>query len=206
METVPGSGVFREIENPVSTAAVLEAAEDLDLCEHAVASLTGGEPLLQPEAVAELAQAVRARGPRVLLETHGLAVSALESLVSHLDIVSMDWKLRSDVRREGEARRDSGEDFHDQHEAFLSVARRAPEVVVKVVVTPNTKDAELDEVCRRVARTAPAAPLILQPVTPTGSVKHAPAPEQLLVWLQRASRFHTDVRLIPQVHRALGLL
>jgi len=77
----------------------------------------------------------RALGPRVLLETHGLATEALERVIERIDVVSMDWKLASDVRRAGTRRRDPRPDFHAEHERFLRVARRAPEVVVKIVVT-----------------------------------------------------------------------
>jgi pyruvate-formate lyase-activating enzyme len=91
-----------------------------------------------------LAGALGRRGPLVYLETHGLARDALERVVERVDVVSMDWKLASDVRREGRSTRDPEESFHATHAAFLEVALRAPEVVVKVVVTPASRDEELD--------------------------------------------------------------
>lgn len=206
IEVSRGSGNFREVANPVSVADVVAAAAALEIETHRFASLTGGEPLLQPEAVRGLAQALRARGPRILLETHGLASEALEQVLDTVDVVSMDWKLGSDVRREGRARHGPAETFHREHRRFLSVARRAPEVVVKVVVTPDSLDAELDEMAQCIARLDSNVPLVLQPVTPFGPVKRRPAPERMLAIAARLSRVLADVRVIPQTHKLVGVL
>jgi pyruvate-formate lyase-activating enzyme len=187
----------------VPLARALAACEARGLREHRFASLTGGEPLLQPEAVRELASALRERGPRVLLETHGLLSEALERVVDCVDVVSMDWKLASDVRRAGE-RRGPAQPFHGEHERFLRVARRAPEVVVKVVVTPASQDEELDEMARRIAGVDASLPVVVQPVTPFGPVKAAPSAARLLALVARLSRTLAHVRLIPQTHRLLG--
>ena len=205
LEVARGTGRFREVDNPLGLAGLLEACDRLELAAHRFASLTGGEPLLQPGGAGALARALRARGPRVLLETHGLATQALETLVEAVDVVSMDWKLASDVRRAG-ARGCEADDFHEEHARFLRVARRAPEVVVKVVVTPATRGEELDALARAVAAVDPAIPLVVQPVTPCGAVKASPAAEQLLAWVARLSRTLVQVRLIPQTHKQIGAL
>jgi len=205
IEIARGTGKRVAVPNPVALPALLEACERLELGAHRFASLTGGEPLLQPQAVAALAPALRARGVRVLLETHGLLADALERVVDRVDVVSMDWKLASDVRRAGAARGGAREEFHAQHERFLRVARRAPEAVVKVVVTPASRDEELEEMARRIAAQDPAIPLVVQPVTPFGRVAAAPGPERLLAVVAQLSRSLSRVRLIPQTHKSLGL-
>jgi 7-carboxy-7-deazaguanine synthase len=206
VETERATGRFRTLRNPVPIRRVLEAADALDVGAHRFASLTGGEPLLQPAAVRTLARGLRERGTRVYLETHGLAVAALESVVETLDVVSMDWKLASDVRRASDPRRGPVPEFHDDHERFLRVARRAPEVLVKVVVTPATGDAEIDALCDRVAAVDPGTTLVVQPVTPFGPVREAPGAERLLALVARIARRLSDVRLVPQTHKLLGVL
>ena len=124
------------LDNPVDTETVVSACERLDLPRHDFVSLTGGEPLLQPIAVSACARALRLRGPRILLETHGLCWQALPDLVDAVDVVSMDWKLRSDVRRASDPKRGPVPGFEGDHERFLRAARRAPGLVVKLVVTP----------------------------------------------------------------------
>jgi 7-carboxy-7-deazaguanine synthase len=201
IETERGAGVFRTLANPVSLSAAVSAVEALGLASHRFVSLTGGEPLLQPEPLRALARRLRGRGPRIHLETHGLHVDALAQVVGDVDVVAMDWKLASDVRRVSDPRRGPVEDFHAAHEAFLRVALGAPEVMVKVVVTPATRDEEIDEMSRRVARVASEVPVIVQPVTPYGVVRETPSARRLLAIVARMEKTLGDVRLIPQTHK-----
>jgi organic radical activating enzyme len=202
IELERGSGAFRALANPVALELAVEAAEALGVKAHRFVALTGGEPLLQPAAVRALAERLRARGPEVLLETHGLAAEALAEVIDALDVVSMDWKLASDVRRAGE--RAPGRPFHDEHERFLRMALAAPRRVVKIVVTAASADDEVLEAVRRIARVAPDTPLVLQPVTPFGPVRERPPAARLLALCARASEWLADVRVIPQTHPIYG--
>jgi organic radical activating enzyme len=195
----------RVVDNPVPLADVVAAAEALDLARHRFVSLTGGEPLLQPDAVRAIANALGGRGPRILLETHGLARAALERAIDAIDVVSMDWKLASEVVRADALRGGERAEFHAEHAAFLHAALRAAETYVKVVVTPATRDEELDALARHVAEIDPAVPLVIQPVTPRGPVKESPSAAQLLAWQARLERTLRDVRVIPQTHPGLGV-
>jgi organic radical activating enzyme len=204
IEAGRGSGIFLTRPNPLALGEIVSAAEALELEAHEFISLTGGEPLLQPAAVREIARAVRARGVRTLLETHGLAEGGLEAVIEEIDVVSMDWKLSSDVRRVSDSRHGPVEPFHAAHEQFLKVARRAPEVMVKVVVTPRSGDEEIDEMVSKLAATAPEATLVIQPVTPFGRVAETPGAERLLALCSRLSAGFPKVRLIPQTHKIYG--
>jgi len=209
IEIEPTSGQFETLPNPVSLTAVDQALARLAPVGDGFVSLTGGEPLLQPAAVAAISALARARGLRSYLETHGLAVEALERVVSGIDVVSMDWKLASDVaiadRPAVSAGSDSDSgsksDFDARHAEFLAVAADNSEVYVKVVVTPNTLDEELDAVCSAIARIAPKVPLVLQPVTPFAKVRERPSAERVLGWQRRCATRIADVRVIPQTHR-----
>jgi organic radical activating enzyme len=205
-ETQRGTGSFRSVPNPVSLGDVLDAARALEVERHRFVSLTGGEPLLQPEAAAAIARELRALGPRIHLETHGALPKALPRVLPHVDVVSMDWKLASDVRRASDPKGAPAAPFHAEHEAFLALARGAPRVVVKIVVTPASEDAEIDEAVARVARTAPEATLVLQPVTPHGPVRERPGAARLLALAARAETRLRDVRVIPQTHPLYGAL
>jgi organic radical activating enzyme len=204
IEMLRGSGRSETVANPLDLSRAVAACDALEAAEHRFASLTGGEPLLQPDAVRGLACALRERGPRVLLETHGLHADALERVFDAIDVVSMDWKLASDVRRAGDRTKASPAAFHDEHERFLRVARRAPEVVVKVVVTSRSRREELDEMAGRIAALDPRIPLVVQPVTPMTPRDAAPRAEELLALVAHLSRSLAQVRLIPQTHKLLG--
>jgi organic radical activating enzyme len=204
IEESAGSGRFVEWPNPVSPEAVADRIELLAPRVSTWVSLTGGEPLLQPDAAAALVGALAGRSRRIYLETHGLHADALEPIVERIDLVSMDWKLTSDVRWAPGALPLAGEGFHDAHERFLRVARRAASVYVKVVLTPATRDEELAVMIERIERVSPDVPLVLQPVTPTGGTRAMPPAEQLLAWLAQAESRLSNVRLLPQTHPLYG--
>ena len=206
IEETAGSGQFTERPNPISAEVIAEIVSGLAPRPGTWISLTGGEPLLQPQAVAAVVDRLALAGRRIYLETHGLHSEALSSMVDRVDLVSMDWKLASDVRWGPGRSAMPGQDFHDAHEAYLRDATRAGEVYVKVVVTPSTQDEELDAMIDRIVSVSAEIPLVLQPVTPTGGVDAMPRPDQLVRWQQRAEERLADVRLIPQTHPIYGVL
>ena len=205
-ETAPGSEAFEVEANPIDVDRLADRIDALAPTARTWISLTGGEPLLQPEAIARLARQMKERGRRVYLETHGLHAEALEGCVESIEMVSMDWKLASDVQPGPGVARPAGLDFHDAHQAFLRVALRAGSVYVKSVLTPSTRDDELDAMLERIAEVGRDVPLVLQPVTPTGGVDAMPTPDRLLGCLARAEAVLDDVRLIPQTHPIYGVL
>ncbi|MCS5636859.1 MAG: 7-carboxy-7-deazaguanine synthase QueE [Myxococcota bacterium] len=205
-ESSPGSGRFDKEPNPISHDRLVLGLAGLAPRVGSFLSLTGGEPLLQPEAVVGAAGIGRKMGLRIFLETHGLAVAAMAEVAGSVDYVSMDWKLDSAVRwADPEAPHPGPSSFADRHAAFLELlTREKVEACVKVVVTCETTAQELDQVCSVLAATAPGAPLILQPVTPFGQVRERPSADQLLEHLRACEGRLEDVRLIPQTHRVYG--
>ena len=201
-EEVPASGVFRSVSNPVSGETILAICNELAIREHRWISFTGGEPLLQPELLAWLAEKTKVLGVGRYLETHGLAPEALRRVIQEMDCVSFDWKLSSDVEWAAEGKRNLS--FHGLQREFMGVARRAKQRIIKLVLTANSKDSEIDSALQEIESQDPDAWVVLQPVTPRGSVRAA-APEQLLRWQRRAEARLPKVRMIPQTHTMLGL-
>lgn len=202
VERDAGSGVASRHPNPVDPDALWQHLQGFDLSTHRYISVTGGEPLLQPAALRALAERVRSAEPAFWLETHGLRSAALEQVIDWVDVISMDWKLPSDVSRVGAK---VGLSFDDEHEVFLRVARRAPECTVTIVVTGKTHDEEWDAACARIASVDPETPLIVQPVTPTQRVSEGPEIARLFALQRRAMRHLREVRVIPQMHPILGV-
>lgn len=206
LESRPGSGEFIEGANPACLDEVARALSRLNAAGHRFVSLTGGEPLLQAEAVFAMAELAREMGPRILLETHGLSVEAMKRVRSRVDVVSMDWKLGKDVRFAEAGRAAAVPSFHERHEQFLATALEACEVYVKVVVTVETQAVELEIIAERIRGIDAKVPLILQPVTPMGKVRASPGADQMLPLMRACEQFLTDVRVIPQTHRVYGAL
>ena len=57
-----------------------------------------------------------------------------------------------------------------------------------------------------IASVDPAIPFILQPATPFGRFRAVPTIEQLSRWQDLANARLPDVRVIPQMHKQLGIL
>jgi 7-carboxy-7-deazaguanine synthase len=93
----------------------------------------------------------------------------------------------------------------ERHERFLSIARRK-RVFLKLVVGPHADDQEMEAAFRLVAEQDASLSLTLQPVTPFGPVLRAPTDLEMLHWHELASQYLTNVRIIPQVHKFMGVL
>lgn len=171
-------------------------------------SITGGEPLEQPEIVGALARALRSKGLRVYLETAGLHADALSSLIDDVDVIAADVKLPSAT----------GIDHTAEHRRFLRVLRgsafdptrdNARPVFVKVIVDLKATIDEIESAARLVAETGRNIPFIIQPESETLMGKHATRAGRLsLLDLaekgERAASMHLDlVRVIPQTHKML---
>lgn len=163
---------------------------------HAV-SLTGGEPLLWAGFLRGWLPGLKAMGQTVYLETNGTLPSALEEVLPWTDIVAMDVKPPSAT---------ADREVWDEHERFLRICAGArKEVFVKVVVTARTLDEEIRRGVDLVAAVGPEVPFVLQPVSPWGPVREGPSPEQISRWSRLAGSALKDVRVVPQLHRLLGV-
>lgn len=190
----------RSMRNPMSVEDALREILALKRENEPVrtVSVTGGEPLEQPEFVGALATGLKKSGCRVYLETNGLEPAALSRVLGSVDVVSMDFKLPSAT----------GGTHWEVHREFLRAARRA-EVFVKIVVDHSTPVDELLLAVRTIAEIDAAVPLVLQPESATflGGAKGNGARGRLVDLLDLAQRRAleqlNDVRVIPQCHKLL---
>jgi len=116
VETFPGRRSFESLLNPLSAEEVARAVLRLQSGGlHRALALTGGEPLMQAGFLAALLPLVRGKGLKIFLETNGARPAELRALLPLLDIVSMDFKLRSATGRPTPVKR---------HAEFLALAVR----------------------------------------------------------------------------------
>ena len=163
---------------------------------HAVA-VTGGEPLAQADFIERWLVDAPPPVP-VLLETAGILPARLGRLLPYVAIVSLDFKCPSNT---GERPR------WDEHEACVAAAVAAGrDVYVKMPVDAATAPDEVEHGARLLARIAPAVPLFLTPLT-------EPATPRLTIDVHGLERLHAvasrhvaDVRVLPQLHKVLGIL
>ncbi|OFX13356.1 MAG: hypothetical protein A2Z18_02285 [Armatimonadetes bacterium RBG_16_58_9] len=188
VEPEPGTGRFEELANPLTARQVTEACASLPA---RVAALTGGEPLLQHEFLAELMREMKERGCSTYLETNGTLWEELGGVVGMTDVIAMDIKLPSST---------GGAAMWDDHERFLRIASGS-EVFVKAVVDARTSEDEMDRCCEIVVAVDRRIPLVIQPVS--GAAIEG---RKLMALQRRALERLEDVRVIPQVHKVLGIM
>lgn len=118
-------------------------------------SLTGGEPLLQAEFVAELLPLLKKARMPVYLETSGVLHKNLKEVIKNVDIVAMDLKMPSST---GERV------FWKEHAEFLKIAKAAKrDVFIKAVVTSKTDKMDILKAVSLVKKIDPQLLFILQP-------------------------------------------
>ncbi len=183
------------LDNPLSheqLAALIGRWLEVDPFIDTIA-VTGGEPLVQAEFLAATLDAAKSRVP-VLLETNGMLPKRLTQVLPWIDIVSMDMKLPSN----------SGERaFWEEHQSFLATAQ-GKDLYVKILVDQNTADTDVDLALQMVASANPSTAAFLQPITsPVGG---STITAQRLDELYRiARRRHTNLRVVPQTHKMMGI-
>lgn len=152
---------------------------------HSIA-ITGGEPLLQVDALAVIAKALKHEGQKIFLETSGILYKEYQKVQDFIDIVSMDIKLPSSTEMP---------EMWESHKMFLRAAADK-DIFVKVVVATKTPFEELEKAARIVAAQNRDIPFIIQPVS---EQKHDL--EKLMQYADVASAHLNNVRVIGQMHK-----
>jgi organic radical activating enzyme len=197
MELTPGRQDFQEVPNLVPMAKVIELLDrwggGWPHVHHSI-SLTGGEPLLHVDLLSRWLPRLRQFLP-VHLETNGVLHLALSRVIEDIDHVSMDIKLPSSSGEEG---------LWGHHRDFLEKAAET-EVSVKAVVNSSTEHWEIQRAAEIIAGVSADIPFILQPETARDNSLNISS-VGLLELQEIASAIISDVRVIPQTHRFIGLL
>ncbi|MCX6345068.1 MAG: 7-carboxy-7-deazaguanine synthase QueE [Armatimonadetes bacterium] len=189
VETSPGTACFEDVPNPIDSKTLVKACRMLD---SEVVALTGGEPLLQPDFLAQVMREMHNVELTTYMETNGTLYEALPKVVSFTDVIAMDIKLQSATGFEAD---------WDAHSKFLETASFT-EVFVKTVVCAKTTAEEMTKCVELIADVDPRLTLVIQPMT-----GGEPIPGGLLFELQDlALESLVDVRVIPQCHKLIGAL
>jgi len=194
VEKEPGSSEFESIENPISVTKLCELLERFD---DEFISVTGGEPLGYAQFLAEWLPAVSQKR-RVLLETNGVKHAELEKVLPHIHVVSMDIKLPSAAG--------CGKHWDDHLEFLKKTVVAGREVYVKLVVTDETTDGDIQRAIDIVTRVNRFIPIVIQPASQTITFQEAISKERLESVERLCSAYLEDVRVIPQMHKEWGVL
>jgi len=199
VETNPGKKNFSQFNNPITVEQLIDLVLSFEKPKgvNSAVALTGGEPLLQVDFLKNFLPDLKKKlDLPILLETNGVLPDHLAEIIELIDIIAMDIKLPSATGLSS---------YLKEHKKSLETAY-LKQVFVKIVFSRESKVTELDEAVSLIASLDEKIPLILQPVTPSGSIKHRPTPEQIIAFDNVAKRKLKKVLVIPQVHKLLGQL
>lgn len=158
-------------------------------------SLTGGEPLLWAEYLTEFLPLLKkVSTAKIYLETNSTLNYELEKIIDNIDIISADIKLPSV----------SGvENSFAIHDEFFRVAKKYnKDMFVKIVFDENILDNEISN-CLKLAEKYNLQ-LILQPKMQGNNL--AVSSEKILEIFNKFLVNHPNTKVIPQVHKFLGVI
>lgn len=156
-------------------------------------SITGGEPMVQTEAILSL---IPHLSLPTYLETNGTLPDKLPVLLPHIDIYSVDYKpgfLAPFLA------------FMTQLRDFIPAADLARRVFVKVVLTPGFSPEKTTRLAASLAGLGIQVPFIIQPVTPFGTITQRATMADIEGNYLAARGYLSDVRVIGQTHKGIGI-
>lgn len=168
--------------NPVTVDFLLDKMEDRTV------AITGGEPLLQVDFLKSLCIRLKESGKSLYLETNGSLPENLSEVVYLFDTISLDFKIPSATGQRA---------LWSEHEQCL-VKAAANDVFVKVVIGQDIQEEEVRVACNIIGRVRKSIPMVIQPV-------YGEQVKGVLSLQKMALEILDDVRVIPQVHKYLGV-
>lgn len=196
-----------EVPAWAGAAEVLGHLGRLDPTGRRTVSITGGEPLMWPEALLALRGVLPYR--RLHLETSGAFPRSLAKVADAFDHLSVDLKLPADLAPPV----DPGPGFETPpaDEAGWRAQRRAVlaqlrgrDACAKLVVAGKRSVEAYTPLLDDLAELTPETPLFLQPVTPIARIE-APKYKELQPLLAAAEERGLRPRVVPQLHPQLGV-
>lgn len=168
--------------NPITVDTLIDKIDADEI------AITGGEPLLQMDFLEDLCKKIIEIGKSIYLDTNGSLPAELGRVINYLDTVSLDFKIPTATGRPK---------LWDEHAACLEIAVQKT-VYVKMVVNENLLPQELDKACDIIKGVDPNIALVLQPISNINI-------PNILDIQKKALGILKDVRIIPQIHKFLGL-
>ncbi|MCM8783099.1 MAG: 7-carboxy-7-deazaguanine synthase QueE [Candidatus Omnitrophica bacterium] len=155
-------------------------------------SLTGGEPLLQINFLKVLLKELNKKNITTYLETNGTLFKEIEEIVDYVDIVAMDFKLPSSTGLNS---------FFKEHQEFLKICLDR-DVFVKTVICKSTNFFDLKRAIDILTGFKKDVPFVLQP---NYFELDDELMEKLFKFKEFSLKFLRDVRIIPQLHKFIGV-
>jgi 7-carboxy-7-deazaguanine synthase len=163
-------------------------------------NFTGGEPLVQYEAVIELAKFVSKKGLRVYLESSCYDAVRFAKVLPYIDICKVELKLRdSKIVNE----KQYCNLLKNELECLRQAARNCKTTYIKVVVTNSSNLKEFKDIVQEVFTIAKPSELAGFIIQPSYRVDE-PTLDVLFGFYDAVYPMYDQVRVVPQLHKIIG--
>ncbi len=194
VETSSQSQCFELIPNPI-TVDKLESI--LDRFDNTMLSITGGEPLLQTTFIHQWLSNYH-HNRHILLETNGINFKELGQVLPYTSTISMDIKLPSST---------GCRPHWEDHDRFLKkAAASGKELYVKLVITNNTTDIDIEHAIQLITKINRHIPTILQPASHTLKFFDTVSDTRLKSIERICCAYLPHTQIIPQMHKLWNVL
>lgn len=164
-------------------------------------NFTGGEPLAQHEAVIQLARFVRKRGIKTYLESACFDAARFAKVLPEIDICKIEFKLK-----------DSGVVDEKNYPTLLKNELECLKlsvgsgkiIYIKIVVTNSSSLEEFRELVQRIFGLVKAEDIAGFIIQPSHKIDE-PTLERLFGFYDAVYPKYNEVRIVPQMHKAIGV-
>ena len=164
-------------------------------------NFTGGEPLVQHEAIIRLANFVRQKGIRTYLESACYDFIRFSKVLPYIDICKIEFKLR-DSKVIDNKHYDNL--LKNELECLKHAVSNGKTCYIKIVVTNSSSLKEFAELVHEIFKMVKPSDIAGFIIQPSYRVDE-PTLEVLFGFYDAVYPFYDQVRIVPQLHKAIGV-
>ena len=163
-------------------------------------NFTGGEPLIQHEAVSELAKHVKARGLPTYLESACFDSKKFLYVLPSIDFVKIEFKT---IESEFIDEKHYPELLRNTLECLQAAVEAKKTTYIKIVVSSKTAPESFKEILDQIFKIISKENISGFIIQPTTSLSE-PTLEQLLEFYDLVYPYYDEVRVVPQLHKVIS--
>ena len=163
-------------------------------------NFTGGEPLIQHEAVSELAKHVKARGTPTYLESACFDSKKFLYVLPSIDFVKIEFKT---IDSEFIDEKHYPELVKNTLECLRAAVEAKKTTYIKIVVSSKTELSSFKDLLDQIFKIISKQNISGFIIQPTTSISE-PTLEQLLEFYDAVYPYYDEVRVVPQLHKIIS--
>ena len=163
-------------------------------------NFTGGEPLIQHEAVSELAKYVKSKGVPTYLESACFDSKKFLYVLPSIDFVKIEFKTIDSKFIDAKHYPNLIKNTLECLKASINANKTT---YIKIVVSSNTEFSSFNELVDKIFKIASKENISGFIIQPTTSISEPPL-EKLIEFYDNVYPYYDQVRIVPQLHKIIN--